>query len=290
MAVTVEQMLKAAHEAGYLKASTRLITDWTQLGLLGPAQRKGQGQGKGVQFFRPDCQTQLFLDLLDHHQKGTARPTLCLIPVSHWLIYEDDCIEIEQLRKAFKTWWTRTARITVEQNSKLSKQIVDETLPDLSLESREGLEKSISGSLTRKSLDTKEIADLANNQWIVQFGRQLSVGERNQLAFRLDVAWSMVKAMTQIDSVSEAVFVLARKYAKSEIVGECEQFRSRSQTTVISRQEFPTYEKFVGQSFQLILKHVGMQINAEEKGSLADVVEDLPPLNEIEIFKDLPIT
>ena len=100
----------------------------------------------------------------------------------------------------------------------------------------------------------------------------------------------MVKAMTKIDSVSEADFVLARKYAKYEILTKCEQFLSRSQTIVVSRQEFPTYEKFVNQSCELILKHVGMQPNDEEKESLVDVLEDLPPLNEIEIFKDLPTT
>ena len=100
---TIDQLVADASNKGN-QVSTRLIRDWTELGLLDYPQRRPAGKGYGSnQALYSANQRNLFLTLL-HHRPDNKIKSLARIPVGIWMYWGDDYVPMGQVRRAMNTW------------------------------------------------------------------------------------------------------------------------------------------------------------------------------------------
>jgi hypothetical protein len=96
---TIDDMVADARVRGYT-ATTRLIRDWTQQGLLDRPQKRPAGRGRGSeQAIYPASQRNLLITLLDK-RPGNNIASLARIPVSIWMYWGEQYVPLRQAKRA----------------------------------------------------------------------------------------------------------------------------------------------------------------------------------------------
>lgn len=103
MQYTSDDLLREAKAKGF-QASSRMILDWTEQGLLDRPEKRGLGQGKGSTAYWPENQFRLFLVLLEKRKETSRIGPMFNIPVWLWLAWGDDYVPLRQVRRALATW------------------------------------------------------------------------------------------------------------------------------------------------------------------------------------------
>lgn len=104
---TAEDLIADAHKSGHT-ATSRMLTDWVQRGLLDKPVRRGAGRGKGTtKGLYPATQRQLFSILLDKRGTHPSVAHLSAVPVGIWVYWGEEWIPYRQARRALHTWVER---------------------------------------------------------------------------------------------------------------------------------------------------------------------------------------
>jgi hypothetical protein len=126
---TIEDLVADALALGVDTASPRMITDWTEDGLLGsPEFQKSTRYGSDARLYPPE-QRRLFHELLRARQRSPlARvPKHTLIrPVLHLWLTDDNVISTMQARRAWRTWAKRAGKNTAAARRGFTRQVVDQ--------------------------------------------------------------------------------------------------------------------------------------------------------------------
>lgn len=102
--VTITGLVEAAWAAGHT-ATTRLIRDWTERGLLDSPKRRPAGKGHGSKpALYAANQRDLFLTLLSKRDEAKTISSLARLPVFIWMYWGDEYVPLRQARRAFTTW------------------------------------------------------------------------------------------------------------------------------------------------------------------------------------------
>ncbi|MEV0185859.1 hypothetical protein AB0I54_42325 [Streptomyces sp. NPDC050625] len=125
---TAEDLVADAVALGVPKASPRMITDWTEYGLLGaPAFRKSTRHGSDARLYSAD-QRRLFTEMLKARQRSplarVPHHTLIRVVLYIWLT-DDTVVSDTQARRGWRTW-ARATRSTAAHRSETARQIVDQ--------------------------------------------------------------------------------------------------------------------------------------------------------------------
>jgi hypothetical protein len=100
---TISDLVADASAAGY-QITQRLVRDWTERGLLDYPHKRPAGKGHGsAPALYPANQRNLLLTLL-HHRPGLHIRSLARIPVSIWMYWGEEYVQISQARRALMTW------------------------------------------------------------------------------------------------------------------------------------------------------------------------------------------
>ncbi|MFF3457860.1 hypothetical protein ACFYXH_26760 [Streptomyces sp. NPDC002730] len=126
---TAEDLVADALALGVPKASPRMITDWTEHGLLGsPAFQKSTRHGSDARLYSPD-QRRLFTEML----KARLRSPLARVPhhtlirpVLHMWLIDDVVIPDSQARRAWRTWARSAGKNTAAKRSEIARKLVDQ--------------------------------------------------------------------------------------------------------------------------------------------------------------------
>ncbi len=118
----IDDLVADAQREGFT-ATTRLIRDWTEAGLLEFPQRRPAGKGHGSRHALYSAnQRKLFLTLL--HQRSTHRIRgLARIPVALWTYYGNEYVSTEQALRAIHTW-AGDARASRKSSRMAARQIL----------------------------------------------------------------------------------------------------------------------------------------------------------------------
>ncbi|MFD7163685.1 hypothetical protein [Streptomyces violascens] len=125
---TAEELVHDARTFGVEDASSRMITDWVEVGLLGPAGfRKTTQHGSDPRLF-PACQRRLFHGLLTVRQRSPLKrvPHHTMVPLVLlvWLT-SDGIVCEEQAARALCTHARATGKRTKTQRQEDARKIVD---------------------------------------------------------------------------------------------------------------------------------------------------------------------
>ena len=160
-------LVEEARAAGFAEAKERLITDWVELGLLDEGERRGRGKGggRGAHYEWPDKQKDLFLALLQQRRGMKGVKGLASLPVAVWMYWGDDWIELRQVRKALRTWWSGAgefrSRKRVEDNARM---IVDAFSGSTgSRTTRMELQRVLADALDQRKFDMEQITPLVQD-------------------------------------------------------------------------------------------------------------------------------
>lgn len=148
---TSTDLVAEARARGF-EATPRLITDWVQLGLLARPHRHGLGQGRGSLAGWAEPQFRLWLLLIEKRPTVKQVATLANLPVSLWLYFGDQYVELPQVKRALGTWAGFTHAKGYEDAGRLVGQFLRE-LPDLKVPRDR-----------RRAVQTKLVGVLANPQ------------------------------------------------------------------------------------------------------------------------------
>lgn len=129
VAATAEDLVSDARDLGVAQASTRMIKDWVEHGLLAPpAFRKFTQRGSATRVFPPE-QRRLFHGIIEAKKRSPlARvPHHTVVPVNlHiWLTY-DTVITDEQARRGFRTYARSAGVSSASRREAAARAIVDQ--------------------------------------------------------------------------------------------------------------------------------------------------------------------
>jgi hypothetical protein len=245
-----------------------------------------------VSFVRPDTHVDLFLAALKYQGEGVAVATICTVPISGWIIWEDESVDIEQLQRALSTWWSRAGKPTWTQSHDHALSVIRffggnsipaDEVPDFRNELAEVIHS--------KSYQRERLHERANEMLTAKLGRDLSDYERSLNRGLLDEMWSMVRAMEKVDerSLREDELFDAREVAKHRALQYCDDFQNVYERQPTIQAEFPTLKFFVNKSPFLLLNALGMAIAREIDGDPPLEFERLPRLIDVPLFRSLPL-
>lgn len=118
-----EGMLRGA-ELAHVPASSRLLTDWIQIGLVAPPQRPGRGRGRGRVGTWTAAQRRMFTGLLEKRKETTSIAALLCIPVWTWLWWGDRYVPLVQLRRALRSWTDAALGSNIDGAARAARQCV----------------------------------------------------------------------------------------------------------------------------------------------------------------------
>ncbi|MCX4695475.1 hypothetical protein [Streptomyces sp. NBC_01408] len=126
---TTEDLVSDARELGVAQASTRMIKDWVEHGLLAPpAFRKFTQRGSAARVFLPE-QRRLFREIIEAKKRSplTRVPHHTVVPVNlHiWLTY-DTVITDEQALRGFRTYARSAGVSSAARRQAAARAIVDQ--------------------------------------------------------------------------------------------------------------------------------------------------------------------
>jgi hypothetical protein len=157
---TREGLQLQAQAAGY-DVSPRLITDWTELGLLDSPRRagRGKGQGRGNRLgVWSENQLNLLLTLLDKRRQGVHINSLCNIPVWLWLYCGDDYASLDQVKRALDTWSDANKTVVNHKARAVAKEMVDSfSHPKAAAEDRKKFAKLVARMATEGRVPDDEL-------------------------------------------------------------------------------------------------------------------------------------
>jgi hypothetical protein len=93
--------------------SKRLLHDWPVWGLLAPATPEGRGPKGGVCWTWSAREVDAFLAVVRYRARGHRRRSdLANIPISRWLVFSEEGVPLEQVRRALATWARASGRLS----------------------------------------------------------------------------------------------------------------------------------------------------------------------------------
>jgi hypothetical protein len=156
---TIDDLVADARAAGY-SATSRLVRDWTEAGLLDYPQKRPAGRGRGS---RPAIYTaeqrMLFLTLLHHRQAGNHIQSLARIPVGIWMYWGDQHVPLRLARRAFLTW-IGDPRVSLQRAKETARQILGQLdNPRASSKARQRLTRVLTDVNYTGTADFAELED-----------------------------------------------------------------------------------------------------------------------------------
>ncbi|MFE5517967.1 hypothetical protein ACFQ9Q_09590 [Streptomyces virginiae] len=126
---TAEDLVRDAEALGIEQISTRMITDWVEVGLLAtPVFQKSTQHGRDPGLF-PAAQRRLFAELLEIRQRSPLKrvPHHTMVPVVLFLWLTDDTVvPVSQARRALRTYAQTTGRTNGARRQENARRIVDQ--------------------------------------------------------------------------------------------------------------------------------------------------------------------
>jgi len=124
---TLEDLVADAVQLGVTEVSDRMITDWTENGLLAsPEFQKTTRHGSDARIYAPE-QRRLFTELLKARQRSplarVPHRTLVRIVLHMWLTY-DTVVPHAQARRAWRTWALSVGKSTAARRRDTARAVV----------------------------------------------------------------------------------------------------------------------------------------------------------------------
>jgi hypothetical protein len=274
-AFTRSDLVREATAAGY-EVSGRLVTDWASLGLLAHPERrsKGKGKGRGANYVYSANQRDLFLVLLQHRQSGQGVSRLTVIPVGTWLLWGDDFIRLDQVRRALATWvggvpWGRSYERAQQMANKAVRELAE---PNADSRARADLERVLADVVYNRHFD-KEIVVPLVRAVVDPKGTGRRHGPIGQSVEEVtEFLGSLITGMTTFEHADTGAFIEARMRYRQTVVGYMGDWpRLAANPTIGSLFERPTLEFFMNRACRDLLTHLGLRQVATDAG------RSLPP-------------
>lgn len=126
---TIDDLVQDAQALGIEQVSTRMITDWVEVGLLAdPEFQKSTQRGRDHSLF-PASQRRLFTELLEARKRSPLQrvPHHTMIPVVLFVwLTSDTVVPVEQARRALRTYAQTTGKTNKARRQDNARRIVDQ--------------------------------------------------------------------------------------------------------------------------------------------------------------------
>jgi hypothetical protein len=285
-------MAEGARTSGFPDVTERLVTDWGVKGLIAQGKRAaGGGGGPGASYEWSDEQFRFFLILLAKRRDVRAVAPLCDLPVGNWLYFAVDWIEVDQVRRAVKTWWKRTESTNWKQALHQARIAMHAIAPRGSpLALTNALRDALAKAMYTKHYDVDEITGIVR-QLVERKGAREHMGAFWQPAEKVvEVMLWQVDAMTFYDDVTDGMFLNARARLRpvgAEYIRQYAELRSLPRG---ERFEEPTMEHFMTSACRSMVTALGQELRAARgEAQFGPVV--LVESNTIPVeFKTIPIS
>lgn len=295
MAISRLQLIDGAKEAGYPHVDSRLISQWIDLGLLPKGQRIGRGSkgGKGAKYEWGDKDLPTFISLLAQQREVRHLAIVAIIPVATWLYWGDEWTELPQVRRAIRTWWSRTDKVGARASEQLAKSITRAVTPrETSRVDRDEFKSSIEYATFNRTFAREEIISKLESVrrsdptdgLIGQLGIPSDLLVDGMFAMRV----VMDRLKDPDDAVvTDAMFEDARRRVNLGGWQYLTQWSQLHSTPNIGESfERPTIELFVNHACSDLLRDLGMQLMLQERGTPLPTSPEVSLL--IEAFKSMP--
>ncbi|MGI5451402.1 hypothetical protein ACQEVM_37720 [Streptomyces sp. CA-243310] len=126
---TAEDLVRDAQALGIEHVSSRMITDWVEVGLLAaPDFQKTTQRGSDSGLF-PAVQRRLFSELLDVRKRSPLKriPHRTVIPVVLFVwLTSDTVVPVSQARRALRTWAQATGKVSGARRQETARRLVEQ--------------------------------------------------------------------------------------------------------------------------------------------------------------------
>ena len=296
-------MVEVAHKAGFPEVSERTISYWVSLGLLPKASQVGRGPkaGSGARYEWSDAHVRAFLNMLGRQRDVKHLAMLAPIPVSSWLYWGDDFIQLPQVRRALATWWARTNKLGAQHAQKMAESVTKALTPRGTPRGvRADFKSVISNAVFNETFARKEIIDSLAELRVddPRAGLYGSLGVPEYLI--VDQMFSMRVAMERLVGtkrqrgkpvgISDDMFDDARRQINLSGWHYLQNWAiMREQTEHRDAFEPPSFELFINKACGSLLSALGMRILAEERGESVSRTPQVPYLGSSTAFAGLPL-
>ncbi len=260
--LTKAQLVAGAHDAGFPWANERLVTDWSDKGLLDHPDRsaKGSGGGRGPLYLYPDNQLPLFCSLLAKRAEVTHIEPLCNVPVFVWAYWGDDWVRLAQVRRALATWARADrhgAQRSWERSRRTARAILDRLAhPDSGREDRIRAEKVLTDQIYRGAVEPDVLGEVF--QPLVR-PRGLPSWRDNAAEATIGLAVARALAISRLHDVPDELFALARAAHVSAIVGYGLEWQRLSHEPEVGHlYDEPTMERLMNEACRHVLSVLGL--------------------------------
>ena len=222
---TAEELVADALALGVPKASRRMITDWTEQGMLGPpAFRKSTAHGSDARLYSA-AQRRLFTEMLKARQRSplsrVPHHTLIRPVLQIWLNF-DTVVSDAQARRAWRTW-ARAQRSSKIRRSDLARAVVDRFAhPDAPWHARRKAQLLLEEGEKTRNFDWGKISSAllqVSSPWLTGTGQRIERGfGLPEFAFGVQEQVAMwmirdkVNRLLAAEQVQESALVEARAY------------------------------------------------------------------------------
>jgi hypothetical protein len=269
-------MVEEARDAGF-KVTKRLVTDWADLGLLAHPDRvsRGKGAGTGARYVWPDSQRDLFITLLRKRPTVTALASLAVVPVSVWLYWGDDWIELPQVRRALKTWTATVGKQRSLQRAQAHARDAVRRIAGTRSRTRaqRELEDAITDALWNRKMDRTKVEPLVRQVFDETSTQTCGPFHWGADAFMNYLEVNFIAA-DNLDKFTDGDFYEARARQRQHIL-EYAQQRDVLQARVAFGRWFedPNLEMIVNQSCWHLLTNLGGRVLAKRNGVALEPVQ-----------------
>lgn len=296
-------MKEEAHRSGFVDVSERTISYWVSLGLLPKAVQVGRGPkaGSGARYEWSEAHVRAFINMLARRREVKHLAMLASLPVSSWLYWGDDFIQLPQVRRALATWWTRTNKLGAQHAETMAQSVTKALTPRGTPRSvRTDFKNTIADAVFNETFARDEIIDRLAELRVddPSAGLYGSFGVPEYAI--VDQMFSMRVAMekmvgtkrqrTEPVGISDEMFEDARRQVN---LGGWEYLTGwasmRKRTEHKEAFEPPSFELFVNNACGSLLSAIGMRLLAEERGEVMPPTPEVPYLGSSEAFASLPL-
>jgi hypothetical protein len=290
MGYSRQDLVDEAAKAGY-PVSARLVTDWVDQGLLGPARRAshGKGGGRGARYEWPESQCRLLLLLLEKRATLPAIGGLCDIPVGMWLYWSVDWIEVDQVRRALATWWKRASSTNEDQSLAQARQFVQSFIPkDAPSAEVSALRDAIQNAMRSRRYDETKLKKLAEAA-LAGGTKRPPAPIHKDASGTIEDMLCMVHAMARYEDATTPDFLEVRARVRKIAADYVRQWDQLRRSPGGDAFQEPSWEFFTQMSCRSMVIAIGQQLRAKREGWKMPPLDLVPPNSVPYEFTLLPI-